>query len=63
MSMQILTKISKPEILELQKKSLQNLEDFGDFVNFCKNYNHDIPKEILDRKKEAVKEFLERMLN
>lgn len=60
MPMPTLTKNSEQEILEMQKKSL---EDFRDFVRFCKNYDHDIPKDILDRKKEAVKEFLERMSN
>lgn len=58
MPMPTLTKNSEQEILEMQKKSL---EDFRDFVRFCKNYDQDIPKDILDRKKEAVKDFLERM--
>lgn len=58
MPMPILTKSSEQEILEMQKKSL---EDFRDFVRFCKNYDHDIPKEIIDRKKEAILEYFERM--
>lgn len=58
MSMPTLTKNSEQEILEMQKKSLA---DFRDFVKFCKNYDQDIPKEILDRKKEAILEYFERM--
>ncbi len=58
MLMSILMKIPEQEILEMQKKSL---EDFRDFVRFCKNYDQDIPKEIVDRKKEAILEYFERM--
>jgi len=37
------------------------LRDFEDFIEFCENYNTDIPSEILERKKEAILDYFEKM--